>query len=48
MVASTPADLERATAAASPWNLVYSVSGIEHFPEEREAYLARKALWQKG
>jgi FAD/FMN-containing dehydrogenase len=43
LVASTPEDLERAGAAASPWNLVYSVSGIEHFPEEREAYLAREA-----
>jgi FAD/FMN-containing dehydrogenase len=43
LVASTPADLERAAAAASAWNLVYSVSGIEHFPEEREAYLAREA-----
>jgi FAD/FMN-containing dehydrogenase len=40
LVARTPEDLERAAAAASAWNLVCSVSGIEHFPEEREAYLA--------
>jgi FAD/FMN-containing dehydrogenase len=43
LVAKTPDDLERAAAAGSAWNLVYSVSGIEHFPEEREAYLAREA-----
>jgi FAD/FMN-containing dehydrogenase len=43
LVARSPEDLERAAAAASEWNLVYSVSGIEHFPEEREAYLAREA-----
>jgi FAD/FMN-containing dehydrogenase len=43
LVAKHPDDLERAAAAASAWNLVYSVSGIEHFPKEREAYLAREA-----
>jgi FAD/FMN-containing dehydrogenase len=43
LVAQTPGDMERAAAAASAWNLVYSVSGIEYFPEEREAYLAREA-----
>ena len=43
LVTKTPEDLERAAAAASAWNLVYSVSGIEYFPEEREAYLAREA-----
>jgi FAD/FMN-containing dehydrogenase len=43
LVARNPDDLERAALAASAWNLVYSVSGIEYFPEEREAYLAREA-----
>lgn len=43
LVARNPDDLERAAAAACAWNLVYSVSGIEYFPEEREAYLAREA-----
>jgi FAD/FMN-containing dehydrogenase len=27
----------------SPWNMVYSVSGVEYFPEERLRYLAREA-----
>jgi hypothetical protein len=43
LVAETADGLERAAAAASAWNLVYSVSGIEYFPDEREAYLAREA-----
>jgi FAD/FMN-containing dehydrogenase len=30
-------------ARAADWNMVYSVSGIEYFPEERIRYLAREA-----
>jgi len=34
---------EQVLRDATPWNLIYSVSGIEHFPEERAAYFAREA-----
>lgn len=34
---------EQVLRDAAPWNLIYSVSGIEHFPEERAAYFAREA-----
>jgi FAD/FMN-containing dehydrogenase len=43
IVASTAAEREQALGDADAWNLIYTVSGIEHFPEERAAYLAKKA-----
>jgi FAD/FMN-containing dehydrogenase len=43
IVATDAHSREQALREADPWNLVYSVSGIEHFPEERAAYLAKEA-----
>jgi FAD/FMN-containing dehydrogenase len=43
LVATDAREREQALREADPWNLVYSVSGIEHFPEERAAYLAKEA-----
>jgi len=43
LVATNAREREQAMRDAAAWNLVYSVSGIEHFPEERAAYLARRA-----
>lgn len=43
LVAKTPEQREEALCRASAWNLIYSVSGIEHFPEERAGYLARES-----
>jgi len=43
IVATDAREREQALREADPWNLVYSVSGIEHFPEERAAYLAKAA-----
>lgn len=43
LLAKTPEDVERAVSGAHAWNLVYSVSGIAYYPEERETYLAREA-----
>jgi FAD/FMN-containing dehydrogenase len=43
IVATNAHERERALREAAPWSLVYSVSGIEHFPEERADYLAREA-----
>jgi FAD/FMN-containing dehydrogenase len=43
VVATNPGERERALREADPWNLIYSVSGIEHFPEERAAYFAKEA-----
>jgi len=43
-VATNTHEHAQALREADPWNLVCSVSGIEHFPEERAAYLAKKAL----
>jgi FAD/FMN-containing dehydrogenase len=34
---------EQVLREAAPWNLIYTVSGIEHFPEERASYFARAA-----
>jgi len=34
---------ERVAQESSDWNLICSVSGIEHFPEERVSYLARES-----
>lgn len=42
MVAGDPQERERALREADAWNLVTSVSGIEHFPEERASYYARE------
>jgi FAD/FMN-containing dehydrogenase len=43
LVAGNANEREQARREASAWNLIYSVSGIEHFAEERAEYLARKA-----
>jgi FAD/FMN-containing dehydrogenase len=43
IVAADASELEQVRREADPWNLVYSVSGVEHFPEERAAYLAKEA-----
>jgi hypothetical protein len=43
IVATNAREREQALRDADPWNLVYSVSGIEHFPDERAAYLAKEA-----
>jgi FAD/FMN-containing dehydrogenase len=43
LVATNTREREQALLQADPWNLIYSVSGIEHFPEERAAYLANQA-----
>jgi FAD/FMN-containing dehydrogenase len=43
IVARDAQERERALREADAWNLIYSVSGIEHFPEERADYLAREA-----
>ena len=43
IVATDACERQQALREADPWNLVYSVSGIEHFPEDRAAYLAKKA-----
>jgi FAD/FMN-containing dehydrogenase len=43
LVATNPGEREQALRDAASWNLVYSVSGIQHFPEERVAYLAKQA-----
>lgn len=43
MAARSPGELEAARPRAWPWNLVYTVSGIEHFAEKRRDYFARQA-----
>jgi len=43
LLAQTGNDRERVAQEASDWNLICSVSGIEHFPEERVSYLARES-----
>ena len=40
LLAYKPEDRERVKKESFAWNLIYSVSGIEHFPEERASYLA--------
>jgi FAD/FMN-containing dehydrogenase len=43
LIARDRREHEQVLRDAKPWNLIYSVSGIEHFPEERAAYFAREA-----
>jgi FAD/FMN-containing dehydrogenase len=43
LIARDPEEREQVRREADPWSLIYSVSAIEHFPEERAAYLAREA-----
>ncbi len=43
MVTKDAGNREMARKASSPWNMIYSVSGIEHFPQERMDYLARES-----
>lgn len=40
LLAHKTEDKEQVAKGASDWNMVYSVSGIEHYPEERAEYLA--------
>jgi hypothetical protein len=43
LLAKNSDERKRAMKELSPWNMIYSVSGIQHFPEERMRYLAREA-----
>ena len=43
LLAKNSDERENVMKELSPWNMVYSVSGIEYFPEERLRYLAREA-----
>ena len=43
LIACGPQERAQVLRDADPWSLIYSVSGIEHFPEERAAYFAREA-----
>ncbi len=43
LLAETPEERGEVERRVAPWNLLYSVSGIEHDPEARMACLAREA-----
>lgn len=43
LLAKKPGEREKAMKESSPWNMIYSVSGIEYFPHERVRYFARES-----
>lgn len=42
LIAKTPEQYQEASRQVGKWNLIYSISGIHYFPEERIKYLSRE------